>query len=80
MRYLLVLLVLSGCSQWDYSFNKNVSQAAGWPVYYKPNLDRPWDPKRPATLLDQAVSPKNNALVHCCGRLKHCETWQSPRC
>lgn len=83
MRYLIlaiVVLLTSACSSWDYSANRAAYQSTGVPVHWRPNLDRPWDPKDGATLLDQASSPKGGALVQCCGHLSRCETWQSPRC
>ena len=71
----LCLLMLTGCAQ-----NSRLLQSTGAPFYYKPNLDRPWDPQYPASLTDQWVSPQGAALIRCCGSKTHCETWQSPRC
>ena len=41
--------------------------------------DAPWDPKQ-GQLFDQIPNWDGNASRVCCGHLRQCKEWQSPRC
>jgi len=61
---ILALLLLTGC--------ETLGQ-------YRPG-DAPWDPKRHGALLDQIPNGEGNAGRVCCGHLRTCKPYQSPRC
>jgi hypothetical protein len=44
--------------------------------------DAPWDPKAGSgrTLLDQIPNNEGGAAAKCCGHLRQCKPYQSPRC
>jgi hypothetical protein len=42
--------------------------------------DAAWDPKTHGQLLDQVPAWEGAANKICCGHLRECKTYQSPRC
>ena len=42
--------------------------------------DAPWDPKPGQTLMDQIPNEDGGANRICCGHLRECRPYQSPRC
>ncbi len=67
MLRLLVLLAL-------------VANAAGCAGLAKDRRDAPWDPKQGHSLFDQIPNNEGGANHICCGHLRSCKPYQSPRC
>ena len=42
--------------------------------------DAPWDPRPGATLFDQIPNEDGGANRICCGHLRQCKAYQSPKC
>lgn len=42
--------------------------------------DAPWDPRPGATLFDQIPNEDGGANRICCGHLRSCKPYQTPRC
>ena len=42
--------------------------------------DAPWDPKPGQTLFDQIPNEDGGANRICCGHLRQCKAYQTPRC
>jgi hypothetical protein len=42
--------------------------------------DAPWDPRGAQTLMDQIPNEEGGARRICCGHLRQCKPYQSPRC
>ena len=42
--------------------------------------DAPWDPKPGQTLIDQIPNWQGEAGSRCCGHLRTCQVYQTPRC
>lgn len=69
MRMLRVLLLLTLCAS-----------AAGCTVLQQDRRDAPWDPKPGATLFDQIPNEDGGANRVCCGHLRQCRAYQTPKC
>ena len=46
----------------------------------KDRRDAPWDPRGSATLFDQIPNEDGGANRVCCGHLRECKAYQTPRC
>jgi hypothetical protein len=67
MRIKILLLLLS-------------VQLAGCSLLQQDRRDAPWDPKGSRTLFDQIPNEDGAAGRRCCGHLRTCAPYQSPRC
>jgi len=69
MKIMLVMLSLqlAGCS----TLVQQMSQD---------QRDAPWDPKGSASLMDQIPAWDGAAGQRCCGHLRQCKVYQTPRC
>lgn len=56
----------------------NLALTAGCAVY-DPRLTA-WDPPPGSLLMDQIPNEDGAANRRCCGHLRQCEAWQTPRC
>lgn len=63
----LALVSSTGCS----SLNKQLGQD---------RRDAPWDPKPGQSLFDQIPNEDGGAMRRCCGHLRECKPYQTPRC
>lgn len=64
LRVLLVVLLAA-----------SATGCAGWD-----RRDAPWDPKPGHALMDQIPNEEGGANRVCCGHLRVCKPYQSPRC
>lgn len=55
-------------------------QLAGCSALQQDRRDAPWDPKGSRTLFDQIPNEDGGALKRCCGHLRQCQPYQTPRC
>jgi hypothetical protein len=72
MRTLLKLLYIAVCC--------SVTLAATGCAQYKDPRDAAWDPKGHSQLFDQIPNWDGQAERLCCGHLRSCKSYQSPRC
>lgn len=57
-----------------------VSSLTACSTIYKDPRDAHWDPKSHGQLLDQIPAWEGAANKICCGHLRECKSYQSPRC
>jgi hypothetical protein len=55
-------------------------QLAGCSLLQQDRRDAPWDPKGSRSLMDQIPNEDGAAGKRCCGHLRTCAPYQSPRC
>ena len=47
---------------------------------HRDRRDAPWDPRPGHSLMDQIPNEDGGAMRRCCGQLRRCEAYQTPRC
>ena len=57
-----------------------VANATGCANLLRDRRDAPWDPKPGHTLMDQIPNEDGGANRVCCGHLRDCKPYQTPRC
>ena len=54
--------------------------STGCSILTQDRRDAPWDPKPGRTLFDQIPNEDGGANRRCCGHLRECQPYQTPRC
>jgi hypothetical protein len=57
-----------------------LASSTGCSILGQDRRDAPWDPKPGQSLMDQIPNEDGGANRRCCGHLRECKPYQSPRC